>query len=103
MDRSQITTHFKLTAKKNLKTEGRFQAYLQGAEDCYDYIKENEEKKVSVDWESKYNELKAKMDCITHSYTEKLQAKDEEIITLRNQESILKAKLEVIELIFVRK
>lgn len=42
MTRDQITVHFKLNAKQNLKTEGLFQAYLQGAEDCWDYIKENE-------------------------------------------------------------
>lgn len=42
MIRDQITVHFKLNAKQNLKTEGLCQAYLQGAEDCWDYIKENE-------------------------------------------------------------
>ena len=42
MTRDQITVHFKLNAKQNLKTEGLCQAYLQGAEDCWDYIKENE-------------------------------------------------------------
>lgn len=42
MTKDQVSVHFKLNAKKNLKTEGLCQAYLQGAEDCWDYIKENE-------------------------------------------------------------
>lgn len=38
--RDAITVHFKCTAKKNLKTQGLLQAYVQGAEDCYDYLQE---------------------------------------------------------------
>lgn len=42
MTKDQISIHFKLNTKNNLKTGGLHQAYLQGAEDCWDYIKENE-------------------------------------------------------------
>ena len=100
MTKDQITTHFKLNAKQNLKTEGLHQAYLQGAEDCYEYIKVNEEKKVSLDWESKCNELQEKLNYIVHTYEEKLKAKENEINNLKNREDILRAKLEIVELIF---
>lgn len=100
LTRETITTHFKLNAKKNLKTGGLHQAYLQGAEDCYDYIKENEEKKIRLDWEAKCAELQSKLNCTIATYEEKLRAKEQEIQNFRNNIDILTAKLDVIEMIF---
>lgn len=102
LTRETITTHFKLNAKNNLKSEGRYNAYVQGAEDCYDYIKENEEKKIRLDWESKCTELQLKLDCTIAEYEEKLHAREHEIQTLKNKQDVLKAKIEIIEMIFGR-
>lgn len=100
LTRETITTHFKLNAKNNLKSEGRYNAYVQGAEDCYDYIKGNEEKKISLDWESKCAELQLKLDGTITEYEEKLHARNHEIQTLKNKQDVLKAKIEIIEMIF---
>ena len=100
MTKDQITMHFKLNAKQNLKTGGLHQAYIQGAEDCYDYIKTNEEKKVSLDWEYKCNELQEKLNCMVHTHEEQLKTNEDEINNLKNREDILRAKLEIVELIF---
>ena len=96
LTRETITTHFKLNAKNNLKSEGRYNAYVQGTEDCYDYIKGNEEKTIRVDWESKCAELQLKLEGTITEYEEKLHARAHEIQTLKNKQDVLKAKIEMI-------
>lgn len=100
LDKETITTHFRLNVNRNLKAGGLNQAYLQGAEDCYDYIKENQEKEIRLDWESKCTELQSKLNCTIATYEEKLNAKDQEIQNIKNDKDILAAKLDVIEMIF---
>lgn len=100
LDKETITTHFRLNVNRNLKAGGLNQAYLQGAEDCYDYIKENQEKEIRLDWESKCAELQSKLNCTIATYEEKLNAKDQEIQNIKNDKDILAAKLDVIEMIF---
>lgn len=100
LDKGTITTYFKLNVRKNLKAGGLNQAYLQGAEDCYDYIKENEEKKIRLDWEQKCAELQSKLNCTIATYEEKLKVKELEIQNIKSEKDILAAKLDVIEMIF---
>lgn len=68
LDKETITTHFRLNVNRNLKAGGLNQAYLQGAEDCYDYIKENQEKEIRLDWESKCTELQSKLNCTMYLF-----------------------------------
>lgn len=100
LTKETITTHFKLNAKKDLKAGGLYQAYLQGAEDCYDYIKENEEKKIRLDWESKCAELQSQLNCTVANYEDKLRAKEQEIQSIKHEKDILMAKVDVIKMIF---
>lgn len=100
LSKETITTHFKLNAKKDLKAGGLHQAYLQGAEDCYDYIKENEEKKIRLDWEAECAELQSKLNCTISTYEEKLKEKEKEIQDIKKEKEILMAKVDVIEMIF---
>lgn len=102
MEKRTITEYFKLHAGDNLdKTENIFQAYVKGAEDCYDFMQEvKTENKNCKNWEAEYNCLLVKMNEMSRSYEEKLKARENHIKNLENKNDVLRAKVEMIELIF---
>lgn len=105
MNKEIITKYFNLHAEDNLnRTENIHQAYVKGAEDCYDFMqeikKDKKENENCKNWEAEYNCLMVKMDDISRNYEEKLKAKNKEIYDLMAKNEILHAKLEIVELIF---